>query len=77
MAVSAVPVYSGYVNAPSEDRLVTDEGARQIELTLDRQMGSSFNLLCEDLAENGLLGEILRANDDAILPRRSAGYEEK
>ena len=52
---------------PSGDkRLMTDEGSSEIQLPFNRQMSRTLNLLREQLAENHLLGEILRADDNLI-----------
>src|SRR5579864_9367499 len=43
-----------------------DVGSAEIEATLDRKMGLVFDLLCDQLAEDDLLGEVLAADHDAL-----------
>src|ERR1035438_8676088 len=53
------------IDASSQDRLLTDECACQVEAALHGQVSSGFDQLREELSENELLGEIFRADDDA------------
>src|SRR5207302_6987872 len=54
---------------------MADEGSGKIEAALDSQAGSGFKLLGNQLAENELLGEVLGADDDAVLAGGAAPDE--
>src|SRR2546430_17325797 len=47
----------------------------QVEAALDRQAGLRFQVLRDQLAEDGLFGEIFRADDDALGSGRAAGEQ--
>ena len=65
------------VDASAEDGLMADVASGQVEAALDREMSFVFDLLGNDFAEDELFGEILGADDDAILARRAARGEKK
>ena len=50
--------------SPGIERPVADQGAAQIQPAVDRQAGVALDRLRQQLAENHLLGEVLRADDD-------------
>src|SRR5258708_19582149 len=45
---------------------MADEGARQVEAALHRQMSAGFDDLRKQFSEDELLGEVFRADHDAI-----------
>ena len=53
------------IDASGQDRLLTDKCACQVEAALNGQVSASFDQLREEFSENELLGEVLRADDDA------------
>src|SRR3954462_8076381 len=59
------------INSPRQDCLLTDVRARQIETALHFQLCVLLNLLCDKLAEDEGLGEILGShhNEVAVLRR--------
>src|SRR5579863_5559967 len=64
------------IDAPRENRLVADVAAREVEAPLNEEVGARFQMLGNQFAENGLLGEVLRADHDAINARRPTGSEQ-
>ena len=68
-------VFGVDIDATAEDRLVTDIAACEIEASLDGKASLVFDLLCDKLAKNELLGEILGADYDAVLAGWAAGNE--
>ena len=52
--------------SPAEQRAIADQRAAQVQPTLDAQAGASLDRLRDDLAEDELLGEVLRAHDDDV-----------
>src|SRR5262252_891334 len=63
-AVSAVPVYSTYTSMSPDARAIADERAAQVQAAVDGQPGMALDRLCDQLTENQLFGEVLRADDD-------------
>ena len=61
------------VDAAAENCLMANVAAGKIEAAFDRKMGFVFDLLGDDFTEDELFGEILGADDDAILARGAAG----
>ena len=55
---------------------MADVAPGQVKAPLDRQARFRFQVLGDQLAEDGLFGEILRADDDSLRSRRAAGEQE-
>jgi hypothetical protein len=53
-----------HVDIAAEQRAIADQRAAEIQSPLDRQARLALDRLRDDLAENDLLGEVLRADDD-------------
>ena len=51
---------------PADERLVADVAAGEVEPSLHLEIGFGFDFLRKKLAEDDLLGEILRANDGVV-----------
>ena len=80
MAVSAVPVYSAIkIDLPREQGLLANESAAKIEPAIGMQRGVRFDLLREQFAQDDLLGEIFRSDDDGVgrLRRQPARLPER
>src|SRR5215469_11496418 len=60
------------VDASREDGLMANEGSRQIKAPLDAKTGFAFQPLCENLAQDRLFGEVLRAHHNAVFARGTA-----
>ncbi len=54
------------VDSSGENRLLTDERAREIKAPLHWQVSSGFDDLREKFSQNELLGEVLGSDHDAI-----------
>ena len=63
------------IDAPAQDRLMADVAPGQVKAPLDRQARFRFQVLGDQLAEDGLFGEIFRADDDALSSGRTAGEQ--
>ena len=61
---------------PAEDRLLANVSAGKIETAFDEQVGFVLELLRDQFAENELLGEILGANNNAILAGGTTSSEQ-
>jgi hypothetical protein len=57
--------------------LLRDQRAAEIDAPLDCEVRPRFEVLREDFREDHLLGEVLGANDDAVLAPPGAGDEEE
>jgi len=53
------------VDAAADEGLLADVAAGEVEAAIDAATAKGFDLLSEELADDGLLGEVLGANDDA------------
>ena len=53
-----------HVDVAGEERAIADQRAAEIQPALHRQPGLALDGLRDDLAEDQLLGEVLRADDD-------------
>src|SRR5947209_20531535 len=54
---------------------MADIAPGQVKAALDREAGFRFQVLRDQLAEDGLFSEILRADDDALSSGRAAGEQ--
>src|ERR1700723_878593 len=61
------------IDSSRENRLLADEGAREIEAALHWQVGSSFYDLREYFSENDLLGKVLGPTTMRLLGRTQPG----
>ena len=57
------------IDVPAHERLMRQQGPAQVELTIHPTAKTMFQMLRDDLAEDDLLGEILRADRDRAFPR--------
>ena len=57
------------VDAACENGLLADKSSGEIKAALDGKMGFGFNLLGDDFCEDELFGEVLGADDYAVLAR--------
>src|SRR5439155_26989408 len=64
------------VDLPRADRGVADEGAAEVEAALDGD-AERLDRLREKLAQDALLGEVLRADDDPVAARAPPGQEQR
>src|SRR2546428_9796750 len=65
-------VFDVQVDLPRRDRLMTHERAAQVQPPLHRHVQPALDLLCHDLRQQVGLREVLRADDDAVVPGATA-----
>src|SRR3569832_442173 len=63
------------IDPPLHQCLVRDIAAREIETAIDTLVCGAFDLLCQQLAEDDLLGKVLAANHDTRCPWRRTGHK--
>jgi hypothetical protein len=63
------------VDSPRQQRLMADVGAGEIKPPLHVQPRLRFQMLRKHLAQDSLLGEVLRSNHQRLLPPRAARRE--
>ena len=57
-------VFDVDIDVAGQERAIADQRTAQIETPPDGQAGVALDRLRDDLAENQLLGEVLRSDDD-------------
>ena len=65
-------VFHVCVDPAREKRLLANVAAREIKAAFDAEMGPRFEMLRENFAEERLLGEIFRADNDSVARMRAA-----